>query len=219
MDWCATCTRYVAARLIQAFVIYCFFNLLVEYLSGEAAILAMLHGRPPTNHVFPLNLFLPPMDLSDPYTFLSVKRGIHRAYGCAYPEYVQFKPLLAVATVILKALGRYEDGRLNVQNGYTWIALLYSTSCRGLRRRFRVCCSVLPDHLLGLSEPGAQTVPCQVQISVCERCHLLQLLARSFYFDPRRSGCSPAQYVSNGAHVQLGRLSTIPTFPRPCRIC
>ena len=70
--------RY-AERLIQAFVIYCFFGLLVEYLSGENEIVNMLRERPPTPHVFPLNLFLPPMDLSDPYTFLWVKRGVQRA--------------------------------------------------------------------------------------------------------------------------------------------
>ncbi|WFD40063.1 uncharacterized protein MJAP1_003045 [Malassezia japonica] len=36
-----------------------------------------------------------------------------------------YEPILAVATVVLKILGKYQDGRLNVQNGYTWIALLY----------------------------------------------------------------------------------------------
>ncbi|CCU99988.1 unnamed protein product [Malassezia sympodialis ATCC 42132] len=76
----------------------------------------MLRGRPPTPHIFPINLIFPPMDLSDPYTFLTLKR-----------EYVQIKPVLAVATVLLKMYGKYQDGRLHVSNGYTWIAMLYST--------------------------------------------------------------------------------------------
>lgn len=41
-------------------------------------------------------------------------------------EYVQIKPVLAVATVLLKIYGKYQDGRLHVSNGYTWIAMLYS---------------------------------------------------------------------------------------------
>lgn len=64
--------------LYEAFVIYCFFNLLVEYLSGESEILTMLRGRNPTPHIFPLSLFLAPADLSDPYIFLWVKRGVQR---------------------------------------------------------------------------------------------------------------------------------------------
>ena len=64
----------------QAFVIYCFFSLLVEYLSGERAMLTYLHGRPPMPHLFPLNLFFYPMDMSDPYTFRAIKRGILRMF-------------------------------------------------------------------------------------------------------------------------------------------
>lgn len=31
-------------------------------------------------HLFPLNLFFYPMDMSDPYTFLAIKRGILRMF-------------------------------------------------------------------------------------------------------------------------------------------
>ena len=106
--------------LYEAFVIYCFFSLLVEYLSGEGAMLVHLRGRPPKPHLFPLNLILYPMDLSDPYTFLSLKRGIL--------QYVQIKPLLAVTTVLLKIYGKYEDGHLHLGNGYTWTAIIYNFS-------------------------------------------------------------------------------------------
>lgn len=43
-------------------------------------------------------------------------------------EYIQLKPVLAVATLLLKQLGWYEEGHLSMRNGYTWIALLYSAS-------------------------------------------------------------------------------------------
>ncbi|WFD41686.1 hypothetical protein MPSI1_000318 [Malassezia psittaci] len=105
--------------LYEAVVIYCFFNLLVEKLSGESRILTLLRQRPPTPHPFPLRYFLKPIDMSDPYIFLRVKRGIQ--------QYIQLKPILALATMILKMVGKYKDGRFDVENGYTWIALVYST--------------------------------------------------------------------------------------------
>ena len=63
----------------QAFVIYTFFQLLITYLGGERSLLIILHGRPPIPHPFPFNLFLAPMDVSDPWTLLNLKRGVLRA--------------------------------------------------------------------------------------------------------------------------------------------
>jgi len=65
--------------LWQAFVIYCFFVLLLDYLGGERSLLILLHGRPPIQAVFPVNLWRNDIDSSDPYTFLFLKRGILRA--------------------------------------------------------------------------------------------------------------------------------------------
>lgn len=62
----------------QAFVIYCFFVLLLSYLGGERSLLILQHGRPPKEPVFPINLFKHEIDVSDPYTFLFLKRGILR---------------------------------------------------------------------------------------------------------------------------------------------
>ncbi|BGP57667.1 hypothetical protein JCM8202v2_005314 [Rhodotorula sphaerocarpa] len=104
----------------EAFVIYCFFNLLVEYLGGERSLIITLHGREPVPHPFPVNLFLSPMDTSDPYTFLGLKRGIL--------QYVQLKPVLALLTVILKATGTYRDGALARDSGYTYVSIAYNVS-------------------------------------------------------------------------------------------
>jgi hypothetical protein len=62
----------------QAFVIYCFFELLLGYLGGERSLLILVHGRPPKDPVFPITLFRSEIDVSDPYTFLFLKRGILR---------------------------------------------------------------------------------------------------------------------------------------------
>ena len=68
----------VVRDIYEAFVIYCFFDLLVAYLGGERSLLINLDGRPPKYPVFPGNLFWREVDVSDPYTFLFLKRGVLR---------------------------------------------------------------------------------------------------------------------------------------------
>lgn len=73
---------------------------------GERSLIISLAGRPPTPHSFPFNRCLPPVDMSDPFTFLNVKRGVL--------QYTQIKPVLAFITMILKATGSYSEGTLKV---------------------------------------------------------------------------------------------------------
>ncbi|KAK7051973.1 DUF300-domain-containing protein [Favolaschia claudopus] len=106
--------------IYEAFVIYCFFVLLLSYLGGERSLLIMLHGRPPKPPVFPVSLWKREIDVSDPYMFLFLKRGIL--------QYVQVKPVLAVAIMILKALGKYNEGNFRSDSGYLYISIIYNTS-------------------------------------------------------------------------------------------
>ncbi|OCF34718.1 hypothetical protein I316_03761 [Kwoniella heveanensis BCC8398] len=106
--------------LYEAFVIYTFLQLLITYLGGERSLLILLHGRPPIPHPFPVNLFVRPMDVSDPWSLLNLKRGVL--------QYVQVKPLLVVATVVLKATGKYREGDFSADSGYTYISIVYNTS-------------------------------------------------------------------------------------------
>jgi len=96
----------------------------------------MLHGRPPKEPVFPVNLVKREIDVSDPYTFLFLKRGILRMLfsrlflitaHCS-TEYVQVKPVLAAATLILKACGKYNEGVFRFNSGYLYISIVYNTS-------------------------------------------------------------------------------------------
>ena len=117
-------------------MIYCFFQLLVDYLGGERSLLILLHARPPKHHVFPVNIFKHELDVSDPYTFLLLKRGILRAFDTPPmhgthtepPEYVQVKPILAIVTLILKAAGAYNEGDFRANSGYLYVSVVYNFS-------------------------------------------------------------------------------------------
>ncbi|KAI7823020.1 organic solute transporter Ostalpha-domain-containing protein [Gamsiella multidivaricata] len=106
--------------IYEAFVIYCFFGLLVSYLGGERSLLIMLHGRPYTKHVFPVSLWYREIDVGDPYSFLFIKRGIL--------QYVYVKPVLAAVTMLLKSNDAYNDGSVSFKSGYFWVSFIYNIS-------------------------------------------------------------------------------------------
>lgn len=112
-------------------MIYCFFELLVNYLGGERAIMYVffvpliehsmrLHGRGMRSHVPPFNYIFPKVDISNPRTFLWIKRGIL--------QYTVLKPFLAIATIIMKATETFEDGYIGLKSGYFWSGLFYNLS-------------------------------------------------------------------------------------------
>lgn len=80
----------------------------------------MAHGRPPVSHAWPLNHVLPKLDISDPHTFLAVKRGIL--------QYAWLKPVLAIASIVMKATDTYEEGYLSLASGYLWTGIVYNVS-------------------------------------------------------------------------------------------
>ena len=60
------------------------------------------------------------VDISDPHTFLAIKRGIL--------QYAYIKPFLAIATIAMKATGTFHEGIISVYSGYFWTALVYNVS-------------------------------------------------------------------------------------------
>ncbi|KIJ62327.1 hypothetical protein HYDPIDRAFT_176629 [Hydnomerulius pinastri MD-312] len=110
----------VIRDIYEAFVIYCFFVLLLDYLGGERSLLILLHGRPPILAIFPVSLWRSDIDASDPYTYLFLKRGIL--------QYVQVKPLLAITSMILKATGTYHEGDFRARSGYLYVSIVYNVS-------------------------------------------------------------------------------------------
>ena len=43
-------------------------------------------------------------------------------------EYVQVKPALALVTIILKAIGKYNEGDLRANSGYLYVSIVYNIS-------------------------------------------------------------------------------------------
>jgi hypothetical protein len=106
--------------IYEAFTIYTFLQLLVNFLGGERSLIIMMHGRPPVSHPWPINLYFSKVDISDPYTFLAIKRGIL--------QYTWLKPILSVLTIILKLTGTYHEGYIALNSGYLWLGILYNLS-------------------------------------------------------------------------------------------
>lgn len=80
----------------------------------------MMHGRKPVHHLWPLNHCLSQVDISDPHTFLAIKRGIL--------QYAWLKPILGLAAIIMKSTGTYKEGYLGLDSGYLWSGILYNVS-------------------------------------------------------------------------------------------
>lgn len=106
--------------IYEAFTIYTFFQLLINYLDGERALIIMTHGRAPVQHLWPMNHVLRKVDISDPYTFLAIKRGIL--------QYAWLKPLLGIAAIVMKATGTYQEGYIGAKSGYLWSGIIYNIS-------------------------------------------------------------------------------------------
>ncbi|KAK6512793.1 hypothetical protein TWF506_011496 [Arthrobotrys conoides] len=106
--------------IYEAFTIYTFFQLLINFLGGERALIILTHGRAPIPHLWPLNLCLPKVDISDPHSFLNIKRGIL--------QYTWLKPVLALSTIIMKATDTYQEGYIGLNSGYFWSGIIYNLS-------------------------------------------------------------------------------------------
>lgn len=80
----------------------------------------MMHGRKPVHHLWPMNYCLSAVDISDPHTFLAIKRGIL--------QYAWLKPVLGLATIIMKSTGVYQEGYIGLSSGYLWSGIAYNAS-------------------------------------------------------------------------------------------
>ena len=122
--------------IYEAFTIYTFLQLLINFLGGERSLIIMMHGRAPRSHPWPLNLCFSKVDISDPHTFLTIKRGIL--------QYAYLKPILAISTIVMKLTDTYQEGYIGLSSGYLWSGIIYNISitlCLYALAMFWVCMS------------------------------------------------------------------------------
>lgn len=107
-------------EIYEAFVIYTFFSLLTDMLGGAKSIIITTSGRPPVQHPGFVKFILLPLDISDPRTFLAIKRGIL--------QYVWLKPVICFGVLFLELLGWYDVNNLGVGSLYLWFTIVYNFS-------------------------------------------------------------------------------------------
>lgn len=107
-------------EVYEAFVIYTFFSLLTDMLGGERNIIIMTLGRQPVPHPGFLGYILPRLDISDPHTFLGIKRGIL--------QYVWLKPFICFSTLFFEAMNMYNVNDMGLKSIYLWLTIIYNFS-------------------------------------------------------------------------------------------
>ncbi|XP_055984392.1 transmembrane protein 184A [Sorex fumeus] len=103
----------------EAFVIYSFLSLCFQYLGGESAIMAEIRGKPIRSSCVYGTCCL---------GGLSYSIGFLRFCKQATLQFCVVKPVMAVATIVLQALGRYHDGDFSIHSGYLYVTLTYNAS-------------------------------------------------------------------------------------------
>lgn len=81
---------------------------------GEVTLMSVIHIRfCSSNGVFCVRLFSLSINVTLPYP---------------YQEYVQVKPMLALASLIMKATGTYNEGDFRARSGYLYVSIVYNIS-------------------------------------------------------------------------------------------
>ncbi|VDO08893.1 unnamed protein product, partial [Rodentolepis nana] len=103
----------------EAFVIYSFLSLCYEYLGGESCIMAEIRGKE-----IPYSWFFCTFCFSGQVFTM----GFLRFFKQATLQFCLVKPLMAIAIIIMQALGVYKHGIWSVSNGYFYTTIIYNIS-------------------------------------------------------------------------------------------
>ncbi|KAI6177439.1 Organic solute transporter subunit alpha/Transmembrane protein 184 family-containing protein [Aphelenchoides bicaudatus] len=104
----------------EAFVIYSFLSLCYEYLGGESQIMAEIRGKPikPTNYAT-LTCCLAGKQYTIEFLRFCKKATL---------QFCFCKPIMALFTLLLMMIGKYEDGNWSLNQGYFYVTLVYNVS-------------------------------------------------------------------------------------------
>ena len=100
----------------EAYVIYMFFHLLMDYLHGEDNILAMwAQDKSTMKHLFPFTKCLPEFGLN---------RRTLKIWKLCLTQYMILNPLLTLLSIPLYYAGHYEEGKMEADNSYLYFAFI-----------------------------------------------------------------------------------------------
>ncbi|KAL2325675.1 hypothetical protein Fmac_024733 [Flemingia macrophylla] len=106
-------------EIYEAWVIYNFLSLCLEWVGGPGAVVLSLTGRVLKPSLFLMTCCLPPVALDG--------RFIRKCkQGCL--QFVILKPILVVVTLILYAKGKYKDGNFSPNQSYLYLTIIYTFS-------------------------------------------------------------------------------------------
>ncbi|RDX75318.1 Transmembrane protein, partial [Mucuna pruriens] len=106
-------------EVYEAWVIYNFLSLCLEWVGGPGAVVLSLSGRILKTSFFLMTCCLPPVPLDG--------RFIRKCkQGCL--QFVILKPILVGVTLILYAKGKYKDGNFSPKQSYLYLTIIYTFS-------------------------------------------------------------------------------------------
>ncbi|ESW17064.1 hypothetical protein PHAVU_007G207100 [Phaseolus vulgaris] len=106
-------------EIYEAWVIYNFLSLCLEWVGGPGAVVLSLSGRILKPSWFLMTCCLPPVALDG--------RFIRKCkQGCL--QFVILKPILVVVTLVLYAKGKYKDGNFSPKQSYLYLTIFYTFS-------------------------------------------------------------------------------------------
>eukprot|EP00762_Andalucia_godoyi_P002207 ANDGO_07573.mRNA.1 Transmembrane protein 184 homolog DDB_G0279555 len=123
-SWCAlrfpSLSMYLDSirDMYEAYVLYCFLALMIEFLGGENALVYLLSQKPPMKLPVPLGRVTP---VQPGHRFLMVlKIGVL--------QFVLIKPLLAILTLVAEMHHSFEEGQFNPGSLYLWVTTIDNVS-------------------------------------------------------------------------------------------
>jgi len=125
----------------EAFVIYSFVEMLIEWSGGEKHLLEALEKHPKMHHMFPFN-FLP--------HFKTDRKFLYRCKRVVL-QYVFVKPLMAALAIVLDEMDLYDEGNFSVERGYLYITIINNLSVTFAMYGLLYFYHAIQDHLAYIS--------------------------------------------------------------------
>ena len=123
----------------ESFVLYCFFQYLIEVLGGEESLVMLLKDKSPTRgvHMWSMDWCIKPWVMGQPISTVDTKTGQRSVkwtspffknckLGCL--QYVLLKFISSIFVVVLEKFDFYKEGDFSPTSGYLYICILTNTS-------------------------------------------------------------------------------------------